>query len=55
MEVFAVMIEPYGFIDSFGFDARLRLFALEEDAKTYRKELVDEGYDGVLLERRPVL
>ena len=56
MEVFAVMIEPYGFVDCFGFDdARLRLFVHEQDAKAYCQELVDDGWDGVLIERRPVL
>ena len=56
MEVFAVMIEPYGFVDSFGFeDSLLRLFVHKEDAEAYRQELFGEGYDGVLLERRPVL
>lgn len=56
MEVFAVMIEPYGFVDSFGFeDSRLRLFVRKEHAEAYRKELTDEGYDGVLLKPFPVL
>jgi hypothetical protein len=56
MEVFAVMIEPYGFVDSFGFeDARLRLFVHKRDAEAYRKELVEEGYDGVLSKPFPVL
>lgn len=44
MEVFAVMIEPYGFVESFGFeDSRLRLFVRKEHAEAYRKELTDEG------------
>ncbi len=56
MEVFAVMIEPYWFVDSFGFeDARLRLFVRKEHAEAYRKELTDEGCDGVLLKPFPVL
>jgi hypothetical protein len=56
MEIFAVMIELYGFVNRFDFDdARLRLFVHEKDAQAYREELVDEGWDGVLIERRPVL
>jgi hypothetical protein len=56
MEVFAVMIEPYGFVDSFGFeDSRLRLFVHKRDAEAYRQELTDEGYDGVLLKPLPML
>jgi hypothetical protein len=37
MEVFAVMIEPYGFVESFGFKgSRLRLFVRKEHAEAYR-------------------
>ena len=56
MEIFAVMIEPYGFVDCFDFDdARLRLFTREEDAQAYRQELADDGWEDVLIERLPVV
>lgn len=56
MEVFAVMVEPYGFVDCYDFDdALLRLFVHEEDAQAYYQELLECGYDSVLIERRSVL
>jgi hypothetical protein len=53
MEVFAVVSLPD---ELYGCGLELHdLFLREEDAERRRQEMFEEGYDGVLVERRSVL